>query len=97
MAHVDLNQSGIAALADDCLRHGAEAALAMGVDAETYAPIRTGALKRSVRVDDVGRGIWRISSGRGLPDARAIYNELGTSKMAAQPHIRPAVYQKRAL
>jgi hypothetical protein len=97
MAHVELDRAGIAALADECLSHGEHAALAMGVDAETFAPIRTGALKISVEVVEVGRGIWRIIAGRGLPDGRAVYNELGTSRMAAQPYIRPAVFQKRAL
>lgn len=97
MAHVELNRGGIAALADECLSHGEGAALAMGVDAETFAPVRTGALKISIQVVEIGRGIWRIIAGTGLPDGRAVYNELGTSKMAAQPYIRPAVYQKRAL
>ena len=97
MARIDLDRGGIAALADECLRHGADAALAMAVDATIFSPVRTGALRSSIGVDEVGRGIWRIHAGRGLPDGRAVYNELGTSKMRAQPYIRPAVYQKRAL
>lgn len=97
MARIELHQGEIAALADECLRHGADAALAMGVDAYTLAPVRTGALRASIGVDEVGRGIWRIHAGRGLPDGRAVFNELGTSKMRAQPFIRPAVYRQRAL
>lgn len=34
-----------------------------------------------------------ITAGEGLPDARAVYNEYGTTHMAAQPFIRPAVEQ----
>lgn len=97
MAHIVLHQSEIAALADECLDHGANAALAMGADAQLFAPVRTGALRASVGVDEIGRGIWRIHAGRGLPDGRAVFNELGTSRMRAQPYIRPAVYQERAL
>jgi hypothetical protein len=97
MAHVVLNQSGIAALADECLDHGATAALAMGADAQVFAPVRTGALRASIGVDEIGRGVWRIHAGRGLPDGRAVFNELGTSRMRAQPYLRPAVYQGRAL
>lgn len=97
MGHVELDRAGIAALADECLNHGEQAALAMWVDADAFAPVRTGALRASGRLDEIGRGIWRLSFGRGLPDGRAVYNELGTSRMAAQPYIRPAVYQPRAL
>jgi hypothetical protein len=97
MAHVTLIQSGISALADDCLSHGEAVALAIGVDAETVAPIRTGALRMSANVEEIARGIWRISFGRGLLDGRAVYQELGTSKMRAQPYLRPAAYQRRAM
>lgn len=97
MARIVLHQGEIAALADACLDHGADAALAMGVDATILAPVRTGALRASVGVDEIARGIWRIHAGRGLPDGRAVFNELGTSKMRAQPYLRPAVYRQRAL
>jgi HK97 gp10 family phage protein len=32
-----------------------------------------------------------ITAGEGLPDGRAIFNEFGTSRMAAHPYFRPAV------
>jgi hypothetical protein len=69
----------------------------MAIDATIFAPVRTGALRASIGVDKIGRGIWRIHAGRGLPDGRAVFNEVGTSKMRAQPYLRPAVYQQRAL
>jgi hypothetical protein len=95
MARVVIDQTGCNALADHVLRRAEAAALAQGVDAERFAPVLTGALRLSVHVTEVGRGHWRISAGTGLPDGRAVYNELGTSKMAAQPYIRPAMYQAR--
>lgn len=97
MARIELVRSGIAALADECLSHGGAVALAIGVDAEAAAPIRTGALRMSADVEEIARGVWRISFGRGLPDGRAVYQELGTSKMRAQPYLRPAAYQRRAM
>jgi hypothetical protein len=97
MAHVELDRAGLARLADHVLSRAAEIPLAIGVDAEALAPVRTGELKLSVRVDEIGRGIWRISAGTGLPDGRAVFQELGTSKMRAQPYLRPAAYQMRAL
>lgn len=97
MAHVVLDHGGMARLADHVLARVSEIPLAIGIDAEALAPVRTGALKISITVSEVGRGIWRISAGTGLPDGRAVFQELGTSKMRAQPYIRPAVYQQRAL
>lgn len=97
MAHVVLDQGGMSALADYVLNRVSEIPLAIGVDAEALAPVRTGALKLSIHVSEIGRGIWRISAGTGLPDGRAVFQELGTSKMRAQPYLRPALYQQRAL
>jgi hypothetical protein len=97
MAHVEIDRAGMARLADHVLRRASEIPLAIAVDAEALAPIRTGALRASADVAEIGRGIWRISFGKDLPDGRAVYQELGTSKMRAQPYLRPAVYQQRAL
>jgi hypothetical protein len=97
MAHVVLNEPGLRALGDHAIERASAIPLAIGIDVESGAPVRTGELKLSVRVDEIGRGIWRISAGTGLPDGRAVFQELGTSKMRAQPYIRPAVYQHRAL
>lgn len=95
MARVVIDQAGCEALADYVLSRAEAVPLAQGIDAERFAPVLTGALKLSIHVQEVGRGHWRISAGTGLPDGRAVYNELGTSRMAAQPYIRPAMYQQR--
>lgn len=94
-ARVEIDRAGMAALADYVLSRASEVPLAIGIDAEVLAPVRTGALRASGDVAEIGRGIWRISFGHDLPDGRAVYNEFGTSKMRAQPYIRPAAYQHR--
>lgn len=96
MAQVVLDRAGMAALAEHVLSKFADVALEMGVDAERLAPVDTGALKLSINVHSIGRGMWRISAGTGLPDGRAVYQELGTRYMRAQPYLRPAVYRVRA-
>ena len=97
MAHVELDQGGLSRLADHVIERVSVIPLAIGIDAEALAPVRTGELKLSINVAEVGRGIWRISAGTGLPDGRAVFQEFGTSKMRAQPYLRPAVYQNRAV
>lgn len=66
-------------------------------DARRLAPVDTGALKASGRAIRMSPELWRISFGEGLPDGRAVYNEMGTRYMQAQPYIRPAVYRERSL
>lgn len=72
-------------------------------DARRMAPFDTGALQASGHVTRLGPELWRISFGLGLPDGRAVYQEMGTSnedgspRMDAQPYIRPAVYRERSL
>lgn len=105
MARVEMNGQGLSSLKEHILGKVADVALAVGVDAEAMAPVRTGELKSSIRVDVSAReeGRWRISAGTGLPDGRAVYNELGTHnedgsvRMHEQPYLRPALFQKRAL
>lgn len=58
--------------------------------AQQLAPVDTGALRDSKDVRADGDG-WIVSFGRGLPDIRAIAQEYGTSEMAAQPFLTPAV------
>jgi hypothetical protein len=96
MARVELDRDGMARLAEHVLERASAIPLAIGIDAEALAPVDTGALKLSISVAEIGRGIWRISAGTGLPDGRAVFQELGTSKMRAQPYLRPAAYQQRA-
>jgi HK97 gp10 family phage protein len=66
-------------------------------DMERMAPVLTGALQGTIRKDPTNRsGLHRIWVG----DVAAgvdyhLYQEYGTSKMDAQPYIRPAVYRTR--
>lgn len=82
------------------IRAGLPAAIDAGVKAgcehvadlaQQLAPEDTGALKASKLVEPVRTGRWRVSFGRGLRDARAVHQEYGTSRMAAQPYLTPAV------
>lgn len=55
---------------------------------QSIVPVDTGALRDSCFVDiGIVAGRLRISIGAGMP--YAVYVELGTSRMAAQPYIRP--------
>ena len=97
MSEVKIKQSGIDALGDYVRTRMGRLAAQMIDDARRLAPVDTGALKQSGHVRRMSPELWRISFGLGLPDGRAVYNELGTSRMPAQPYIRPAVYRERAL
>lgn len=57
-------------------------------DARRYAPVDTGDLVASIHSDH--------SSGEVIAEAgHAVYVELGTENMRAQPYLRPALYRKR--
>lgn len=57
--------------------------------AQDYAPVDTGALRASIRVDDVTPDSAQVSANTDY----AAFVELGTSHMAAQPFLRPALDQ----
>jgi HK97 gp10 family phage protein len=60
---------------------------------QRYVPVLTGALKRS-GTTEYGAGVGRVIYGGGPEDVEhATYQEVGTSKMQAQPYLRPAAYQ----
>lgn len=77
-------------------------------DMKAIVPVDTGALRSGIYVDDVTRTSFRVYSGRhvtrlskhGRPEADdpkvPIYVERGTSKMRAQPYMRPATYRYRS-
>lgn len=67
----------------------------MAADMRRYAPVLSGELVDTIRVEP-GTAVHRIVIGdvAGGVDYH-LYQEFGTSRMAAQPFIRPAVYQKR--
>ena len=56
-------------------------------------PVDTGALLASGHVEQLSPATWRVVEGTGLTDARAFYTEYGTARMAAQPHMTPALTQ----
>ena len=62
-------------------------ALAAGVEAaRRYVPVDTGALRDSIRSEQDG------SEGEYGSDLEySIYVEMGTSKMSAQPYLRPSI------
>jgi hypothetical protein len=57
--------------------------------------VDTGELKASGRIVRVDSGHWEVREGDGLPDARAIYEEYGTSKHPPHPHMTPAAERNR--
>lgn len=68
--------------------------------AKQKCPVKTGTLKRSIRpvvnlekgkAEIVAGGEAGVMPGVGSPVEYAVYVELGTSKQAAQPYLRPAV------
>lgn len=67
-------------------------------DIRRLAPVLTGALRRSVRVVKGPLGgksrIWIGDVAAGVD--YHLYQEYGTSKMAAQPYIRPSVFLVRS-
>jgi hypothetical protein len=67
----------------------------MADDMRRYVPVLSGDLVATIRVEpgSVVHRIW-IGDVAGGVDYH-LYQEFGTSVMAAQPYIRPAVYQKR--
>ncbi len=66
-------------------------------DSQRYVPVLSGDLKRSGRIEHVDHRTRNVVYGEGLPDGRAVYQEAGTSKMDAQPYLRPAAYKLRDL
>lgn len=67
--------------------------------AKQLCPVKTSTLRRSIRAvvtKDIAKvqagGTWLVG-GVATPVEYAGYVELGTSKMAAQPYLRPAVEQ----
>jgi HK97 gp10 family phage protein len=72
----------------------------MADDMRTYVPVLTGDLKRTIRIygpDILGPGHFQIWVGDVAGDVDYhLYVEFGTSKMDAQPYIRPAVYRVRS-
>lgn len=59
----------------------------MHQNAQRFAPVDTGALKRNIRIDKENGGFAvRVTSA----SEHAPYQEYGTRYMAGTPHVRPA-------
>lgn len=60
-------------------------------DAKTLSPIDTGALRNSISSDITGSGSFTAMTGEVGPTVDyGIWQEIGTSRMAAQPYLAPA-------
>lgn len=80
----------------DALDQGAEeTAEQVKSTRDSLVHVITGALLASGRVVQVAPGFWQVREGDGLPDARAAYEEYGTAKRPAHPHMTPAAEQHR--
>lgn len=67
----------------------AAAAFQVQAVAQTLAPVDTGALKNSIGTERKSRFTYWVADGVEY----GIYQEFGTSRMAAQPFMVPAVEQ----
>ena len=65
-------------------------------DSQRYVPVLTGALRASGRKEVHGGTGLVVYGDEGEVDY-AVYQEMGTSKMAAQPYLRPAAFKVREL
>jgi HK97 gp10 family phage protein len=93
---VRLLASGVAEVHAAADRYAGRLAEEIADDMRRLAPVLSGALRATIRVEH-GSPVTRIWVG----DTAAgidyhLYQEYGTSRMAAQPFIRPAVYVRRS-
>lgn len=94
---VVINVSGINAVVASGRRVRDELAEEIASDIRRYSPVLSGDLRGTVRTDLSGAAarIWIGDVGAGID--YHLYQEFGTTRMAAQPYIRPAVYQYRGV
>lgn len=87
---VQISQTGLARIEAEASRVVAKVTDEIAEDARRLAPVDTGALRSSIAaVPSEGRVEARSD--------HAVYVELGTRHMRAQPYLRPAAYRKRAV
>jgi HK97 gp10 family phage protein len=60
--------------------------------AKMLAPVDTGALRNSIHAAQSGELTWTVSDGV----AYGVFQEFGTSRMAAHPFMTPAIEGQRA-
>lgn len=73
-------------------RYARQVAEAIERDMVDLCPVDTGLLSSTIHAEQVGDTVY-VSVGEGAE--YWIYVEYGTSKMAAQPFIRPALMRRR--
>ena len=66
-------------------------------DARRYVPVLSGDLLSTIHAEHLaGEGrVWCGDVARGID--YHLYQEFGTSRMAAQPYMRPALYKRRSV
>lgn len=62
--------------------------------ARALAPVDTGKLRDSIKVEKVATGKYEVGPGDEVD--YALFVELGTSRTRAQPYMRPAIEAERA-
>ena len=88
MSTIEIDSGGMADMATFVQdRVGGRLAGQMVDDARGNAHVLSGALKASGRVIRLSPELWRIIFGEGLPDAHAVYHEVGTGPHFAQPPV----------
>ncbi len=98
MARVTLDASGMGHLhriVDERLVHPVTDAVAD--DMRRMVPVLSGDLLGTIK-EEHGEGYGRVNFGDvGSGVDYHLYQEFGTSKMAAQPYARPALYRRRSV
>lgn len=79
------------------VRYTRAVAREVGRDAKRLCPVDTGALRASIWAEADGRTvrIWVGNNPRGDGVDYWAHVEFGTSRMAAQPFLRPSVWRRR--
>jgi len=74
----------------------AKVAKGVATSAKRHVPVRTGLLRSSIDAWGGGLAWWAgVPPGQGAVSRYCIFVEYGTSKMAAQPYMRPAAEEWR--
>lgn len=92
MAEYRDNPTGLAGIQYASARYARAVARAVRDDMERLCPVDTGLLKSTIEVEAVGDTTY-VSVGTDY----WMHLEFGTSKMAAQPFIRPALNRRRGV
>lgn len=88
MATIERDDSGCSSLATFVKdRVGGGLTGAMISEARRFCPVDTGALRETGHVVRIASDHWKLSFGEGLPDARAVYQEVGTGGWFFQPPV----------